>query len=221
MDIPKIINEAFNTMKVEYEKIFKYMYPAYNSNGFIETNQTVNFVNSLKMKLEDSEAIAWFEFPWKYEINSSKVFGRIDALVYSPKNRTLFCIESKRIKDDAQKRSIKKDIERLKDGVKNKNKNNESLFIEQNSPIIEVYLIALGDVWLETCNKKDVPRWWLGKKGASKIPEKCRFKGDSTDYLVEVSDDWICDLHELKTPRSGTTYCLMSAYTKIIQQKHY
>lgn len=221
-NISQIINLSFNTMKSEYEKIFKYIHPAHGSSGFTEANQTANFVNSLKINLQDCEVIVWFEFPWKFKVASSKVSGRIDAIVYSPKYQTLFCIESKRIWDEAKKQSIKNDIKRLNDGLKVKAFSENFILDkpEHFDKIIEkAYLIVLGDVWLEkptpSFNKKDVPRWWLGEKYKHKIPSGCLFDNSSTSYLVDESYfNWTFDLHELKTPKSNTPYCLMIAYTE-------
>lgn len=221
-NIPQILNSAFDTMKLEYEKIFQCMHPANGSSGFTEANQTANFVNALKVKLHDPEVIAWFEFPWKFESCYAKASGRIDALVYSPKYQTLFCIEAKRIWDETKKISIKNDIQRLEDGLREMVFNENFTFkkSEYSDKVIkDTYLIVLGDVWLSkptpSFNKRDVPRWWLGKKYEDKIPSICSLENNSTDFLLDGNMlNWTCNLHELKTPKSDTPYCLMIAYKK-------
>lgn len=213
-----VIHSAFNMMKLEYEKIFTYLYPANGSSGFTEANQTMNFVHCLKTKLDDDETVAWFEFPW---LDPSK---RIDSLVYSPKYKTLFCIEAKRIWDTNKQESIKNDIKRLEKGLNQQlledcflNRNLAPFNAPFNTKVINIYFIALGDVWLETkkrknsFNKKAVPLWWLGNGYQDKVPKKCS-EEERMGTLFDDGKSWICDLHELKTLKSPTTYCLMIAY---------
>lgn len=219
-EIKSVIHSAFNMMKLEYEKIFTYLYPANGSSGFTEANQTVNFVHCLKTKLDDDETVAWFEFPWE---NASE---RIDALVYSPKHKALLCIEAKRIWNEKKQTSIKNDIQRLEDGLNQQSlepcfiNNNIAPFENDtpfNSKVINIYLIALGDVWLETkkgktsFNKKTVPLWWLGNSYQDRVPKECA-EEEKLGALFDDEKSWICDLHELKTQKSPTTYCLMIAY---------
>ena len=104
----KILKASFNTMCKKYNlMINENFYPARDSTGFTESNLVHTFVNSLVKELNDDLAIEWLEFPW---IDKKQ---HIDAMVYSPKYKTIFYIEAKRFSNQSKKQSLAKDINRL------------------------------------------------------------------------------------------------------------
>ena len=56
-EISKVIDKYYDF----YYKIFDSIYPAHNSTGFTERNQTVNFSKAIESLYDD--VISWFEYP--------------------------------------------------------------------------------------------------------------------------------------------------------------
>jgi len=121
---------------------------ARSSIGFTESNQVHFFVNSLTKSLNDELVVEWLEFPW----SDKKQY--IDAMVYSPKNKTVFYIEAKRFSHKSKVASISRDIECILTADRG--------FMSEHriNNIENEYVIALSDVWLETKWKKSIPTWW-------------------------------------------------------------
>ncbi len=145
----KIISAAFEEMCGTYERMLCSFYPARDSTGFTEQNQVHNFVNALKSALDDDGSIHWLEFPW---VDKSE---HIDGIVFSPKYKSIFYIEAKRLSKSIQKSLMVKDIARVIDNDRSFINNNE-LYADNE------YIIALSDVWLEDKWKTAIPRWWIG-----------------------------------------------------------
>ncbi|EGV1833452.1 hypothetical protein AB5Q63_004679 [Vibrio parahaemolyticus] len=147
----KIISTAFEEMCGTYERMLCSFYPARDSTGFTEQNQVHNFVNALKTALDDADSVHWLEFPW---VSKSE---HIDGMVFSPKYKSIFYIEAKRLSKSIQKSLVVDDIERVI--------SNDRSFINSNELYAEnEYIIALSDVWLEDKWKTAIPHWWLGSE---------------------------------------------------------
>ncbi|MBF4318089.1 hypothetical protein EAY30_24760, partial [Vibrio anguillarum] len=86
--------------------------------------------------LDDEDSVHWLEFPW---VSKSE---HIDGMVFSPKYKSIFYIEAKRLSKSIQKSLVVDDIERVI--------SNDRSFINSNELYAEnEYIIALSDVWLE------------------------------------------------------------------------
>ncbi|HCM0713038.1 hypothetical protein NB591_07065 [Vibrio parahaemolyticus] len=145
----KIISTAFVDMCGTYERMLCSFYPARDSTGFTEQNQVHNFVNALKTALDDENSVHWLEFPWV------KKNEHIDGMVFSPKYKSIFYIEAKRLSKSIQKSLVVKDIERVV--------SSDRSFINCNDLYADhEYIIVLSDVWLEDKWKTAIPHWWLG-----------------------------------------------------------
>ncbi|OHE09662.1 MAG: hypothetical protein A2513_10090 [Sulfurimonas sp. RIFOXYD12_FULL_33_39] len=144
----KVLETSFYTMCKKYNLMLKDFYPARGSTGFTESNQVHIYVNSLVKELNDDFIIEWLEFPW---VDKKQ---HIDAMVYSPKHKTIFYIEAKRFSHQSKKQSLARDINRLI--------NDDKSFIKEYNikDIKNQYIIALSDIWLETTWKKNIKKWW-------------------------------------------------------------
>ncbi len=144
-----LISNSFEVMCRSYEQILSSFYPARGSTGFTEQNQVHNYINALKQSLSDENSVHWLEFPWADKSH------HIDGMVFSPKHKTIFYIEAKRISISGKKNSIMRDIQRVID--------EDRTFISENKIQVEnEYLIVLSDVWLEDKWKTAIPSWWCG-----------------------------------------------------------
>jgi len=193
----KTLEASFYTMCKRYNTMLKDFYPARGSTGFTESNQVHIFVNSLTKNLDDDLIIEWLEFPW---IDKKQ---HIDAIVYSPKNKTIFYIEAKRFTMKSKIQSIARDINRIINPKPFSNRD----FIEEHN-IIDIeneYIIALSDVWLETKWKKSIPNWWISDDTDS-------FKNFlKQDYKI----DWSEAKQYCEELTSISNYCLLMSCKKI------
>lgn len=210
-----VINESFNVMVSSYIRTLTDFYPARGSTGFTEANQVHIYINALMHCLEDDSAVSWLEFPWVLKKQ------HIDGFIYSPKHKSVFYIEAKRLSQKKKKQEIVRDIERLHCDNKD--------FINQNG-IVDFeheYVIALSDVWLETKWKKSMPEWWCG---LNNVPLQILGWETETDKLVKP-DSAICsefkDIDWSKRTSyaywlgekvsSVKNYCILMAASKIKQ----
>jgi len=150
-----ILRNSFSIMTNKYKKLLKDFYPARDSTGFTEANQSHFYVNSLVKSLDDENCIEWLEFPW------SDKSTHIDAMVYSPKYKTIFYIEAKRFSDfDKKLKEISNDIKRVIS-------DNKKFIKDYNIEDIEFqYAIGLADIWYKKdkkSNKKDLIDTWNKK----------------------------------------------------------
>ena len=193
----RTLEASFYTMCERYDIMLKDFYPAKGSTGFTEANQVHLFVNSLTKNLADELIIEWLEFPW---IDKKQ---HIDAIVYSPNNKTIFYIEAKRFTMKSKIQSIAEDISRI---INPKPFSNRYFIKEHNIIDIEnEYIIALSDVWLETKWKKSIPEWWMsnGKNSFKNFLNK--------DYGI----DWSKANQYCEELKSIQNYCLLMSCKKI------
>ena len=193
----KKLETSFYTMCEKYNTMLKDFYPARGSTGFTESNQVHIFVNSLTKTLDDDLVIEWLEFPW---IDKKQ---HIDAIVYSPKDATIFYIEAKRFTMKSKVQSISRDISRI---INPKPFLNRDFIKEHNIQNIQnEYIIALSDVWLETKWKKSIPSWWMSDDTDS-------FK----NFLKQDYDiDWSEAKQYCEELQSILNYCLLMSCKKI------
>jgi len=211
----RIISNSFEIMCKNYEHLLGSFYPARGSTGFTEQNQVHNFINALKVSLDDADTIYWLEFPWASKSH------HIDGMVFSPKYKSIFYIEAKRFSISKKKASIMRDIKRII-------KENRTFINEYEINAKHEYMIALSDVWLEGSWKITIPSWWIGsdKLSPQLLPwEKTSHKSFSVpkkymvEELKEIDVDWSgsnANVYWLgeKVPRAKN-YCLLIASKKI------
>ena len=141
-------DKVFDVYKINYEKIFRIIYPAKGNTGFPEKNLSVNFVKAYERIYSD--AIIWYELQFGERNNN-----HIDVIVVDKKNKRLLLIESKRFNNPSQKiPKIREDIERIK-------KVKDELLNDSDKRISDVksytfYGIVLADVWMETKTKENI-----------------------------------------------------------------
>lgn len=170
----KIIKKSFETMCERYIKTLKY-YPARDSSGFTEQNQVHIYLNSLVGSLDDEDTFQWLECPWENKRE------HIDAIVYSPKQKSVFYIEAKRFSTKSKTYSLARDISRVVNCNRDFIKEYEIENVEQE------YVIALSDIWLETKWKRSIPSWWLGEE----IPmQVLNWNKKTTEILSQSSDSF-------------------------------
>lgn len=212
----KIINQSFEKMVSTYEQTLSTFYPAQESSGFTEANQVHIFINSLMNTLNDADAASWLEFPW---VNKSE---HIDGFVYSPKYRSVFYIEAKRLSHTKKKQEIINDIVRLYQASEEFLRKYDVIDVEHE------YIIALSDIWLETEWKKEMPEWWCGignvppqvqKWTQCKENDRVKSKGTLGDELYKLDIDWATystSAHWLGEKLDNVkNYCLLMASSKI------
>ncbi len=148
-----ILRNSFGIMTNKYKTLLKEFYPARDGTGFTEANQSHFYVNSLVKSLNDENCIEWLEFPW------SDKSTHIDAMVYSPKYKTIFYIEAKRFSNfDKKLIEISNDIKRVIS-------DNKEFIKDYNIEDIEFqYAIGLADVWNESINKLNLINNWENKE---------------------------------------------------------
>ncbi|MDT3305965.1 hypothetical protein [Shewanella vaxholmensis] len=168
-----ILSDSFLNMVKIYKSMLQIFYPARDGTGFTESNQVHIYVNSLIESLDDSSAVFWLEFPWENKKH------HIDAFVYSPRYKSVFYIEAKRLSISKKKGQIINDITRIV-------KADRSFLKEYSIENFEnEYVIALADVWLETKWKKSIPEWWCG---FDRVPEQLfGWEAKQSDNLVKPS----------------------------------
>lgn len=210
------IEQAFYVMCKRYVELLEDFYPARDKAGFTERNQVHFYINSLMKKLNDENAVEWLEFPWKDKKQ------HIDAVVYSPKHRTVFYIEAKRFSMKSKVKSIKNDISRVC-------KSDREFKSEYGIKNVEhEYLIVLSDVWLETKWKRSVPSWWIGCALPKQVLLWEGFSGKSLsiekdsfiDFLKEEDGvDWSGSRQDVywigEKIKHAKNYCLLIGWKKI------
>ena len=209
-----IINESFDEMILSYVRTLTNFYPARGSTGFTEANQVHIYINALMLCLQDENAISWLEFPWELKTQ------HIDGLVYSPKHKSIFYIEAKRLSQPKKKQEIVRDIKRLYCA-------NKEFLIENG--IIDLdseYVIALSDVWLETKWKKSMPEWWCG---LNNVPQQIKDWEEETNNTLVKPESAICsEFNDIDWSKrtsyaywlgekisSVSNYCILMAASKI------
>jgi len=167
--------------KKNYVKILTNFYPANGKAGFLESNLTRNFVNSLINNLDDSEAIAWFNA-------AINIKEDVDAVVFSPSKKAVFFITANRF--------IKGRIKFQRESL---NKSFQRAYIKENRNIIidkwkdknvfkNQYIICLSDVWLDSEDTIQVPHLWLSNQiidGISKLKNEFKCISFETDTLIK------------------------------------
>jgi hypothetical protein len=216
-----IISDSFYKMVNSYDKTLEKFYPARGSTGFTEANQVHIYINSLTSSLADENLVSWLEFPWEQKKQ------HIDGFIYSPKHKTVFYIEAKRISHTKKKKEIIGDIKRLCSADKK--------FIAENkvTDYKNQYIIVLSDVWLENKWKKSIPEWWCGYDNIPKqilqwesVTSNSLIRADSTIHSDLENLDWHGDCvnwHQSRTyahwlgekDSSPKNYCLLMAALKI------
>ena len=133
-----IMNKAFTVgLRARYENLFEQYYPGDN-NGINETNQVVNYCNSLLRELAnqgDPDAFAAFELP----LGGG---DRMDATVFSKKLSAIFFIEAKRLKNNQPRyqKALVKDLLRMLDPSKQ-----DAILKEDWKDVQNKYLVCLAD----------------------------------------------------------------------------
>ncbi|OCH19260.1 hypothetical protein [Aliivibrio logei] len=207
-----IINKSFEKMISTYENTLNNFYPARGSSGFTEANQTHIYINALMHSLDDEKAVSWLEFPWESKEQ------HIDGFVYSPKYKSVFYIEAKRLSHTKKKQEIIRDIERLY--CPNKEFVTQCGIVDFDSE----FVIALSDVWLETKWKKSMPEWWCG---IDNVPNQVKRWESKKNVLIkpesticsELKNDWSASFRQAywlgENVSSVSNYCLLMAASKI------
>jgi len=156
-NLESIIDNTCLLLRENYIKILRYFYPALGSNGFEERNLSHNFVFSFIQSLNDSEAFAWFEV---------SIMGgqKMDCVVFSPKVKSVFFIESKRFvngKIDSKKDSLREDYKRIIE--------NHLLILDNKRwkggfEISYKFAILLCDIWTEREDSSKLKMEWKENK---------------------------------------------------------
>jgi hypothetical protein len=150
-----ILYNSFETMANKYCNLLNHQkfYPARDSTGFTEANQSHFYVNSLVKNLNDENCIEWLEFPW------SDKSTHIDAMVYSPKYKTIFYIEAKRFSN------FDKKLKEISNNIKRVISDNKDFIKDYNIGDIKFqYAIGLADIWNESKNKDKLINNWKKNK---------------------------------------------------------
>ncbi len=148
------IKTAFENAKADYIKVFQKFYPAHESNGFTERNQTFFFTHNYLTNNKD--AICWQEVPFHEKQHVDTVIIDDNSIIY---------IESKRIKsrnkigsiDNPIKGSIANDISRLLD---NSNRKKILNGLKGGKSGYKEYILFLVDVWAEGDFKNSTINNW-------------------------------------------------------------
>lgn len=136
----KIIIKVFNKTVESYEQILENYYPAYDSNGFTERNQTFNF--SHNYLLLNPNAIIWQEVP----IWNKKHF---DTLIIDNEENCIIIIEAKRLGTETNFISIQKDFDRIKE------KHNSAVGVtDKFNEGYSLYALLLVDLWIPKENRE-------------------------------------------------------------------
>lgn len=148
------INEVCKKYKENYTNIFKYLYPAKNSTGFTEKNQSVNFAKALEQYYGEkgNECLSWYEFQFGDKNNL-----HFDAIMINITRKEIFIIEAKRY-SNVEKKIIEvgKDILRLINLNWVKDDNNNRINLDGFS----FFGVILSDVWQKKGKKEKIISQW-------------------------------------------------------------
>ncbi|MEG1805313.1 MAG: hypothetical protein RR327_02855 [Clostridia bacterium] len=173
MEIEKVLDKYKNN----YVKILKKYYPAQDSTGFTERNQSVNFVEAYKELFPSS--YAWYEAPLDDKTK------HLDAVIFDDENERIIMIEAKRMSQPSAKtKECYNDIERLKNY-----KNYEKLIEKKEYKEYKaIYGLVLVDLWCEGTRKPKIFEMWEQGK---------YFEGSEYDGYEDFSDN---------PPQNGSYY---------------
>jgi len=199
-----LIIKAFQLYYKKYSNIFKIFYPATDSDGFVECNQTIHFCNALINIQKDINSFYWLEVSVpKTKSNFKK--GHIDAVLIYPDNKTIYYIESKRLSTyrnnfDNRVNSISSDFERILDiEVRN------SIKKRIDTEIHHEFIICLADFWISDDYEEIPNKKWI--KDINNV------NNENIIYLskrIEKQKDI-----KYKEEETILNYCLHLAYYKI------
>lgn len=140
--------DVFSQYQSIYKSIFCVLYPAKNSTGFTERNQSVNF--SKAYEAHNSAAKTWYEFQFGEKNNL-----HYDALIINPLSKELLLVESKRFSNPSKKlKEVESDIARINSSVKDYLQDFTSRIDDFSD--YTLYGVILADVWTETKAKNKI-----------------------------------------------------------------
>ncbi len=149
------LEKIMNKYVERYDNILNVIWPSMGDNGFVERNQTVNFVVAYEATMDEEEVYSWQEFQIANE--SSKIRNNhIDGLIMNVDSKEIFLIESKRF----PKGSVKKKKRELVDDFHRIMKLNiderlRELFLNKSYVSkFSVYGCLLYDLWDQTKTQK-------------------------------------------------------------------
>lgn len=156
-----VLHDIGKRMYQRYEAILSEFRPSRKGVGFTEVNLIHNFVIALKEQFSKSDLVEWLEFPWG--VDGKK---RIDAIVFSKKEKWMLFIEAKRLQ--SEKKVIKLNSDLLKIESFCSHEKFESIFVKHHGVCdiakYKYYIIALADVWTEDKSpdwKSNLPNFWM------------------------------------------------------------
>ena len=196
---------CFEIYKNRYQELLRKYYPAHNSAGFTERNQSVNFVQSVNAIYPSS--FAWFEASLNI-----KPEQHMDAVIFVPETKSTLLIEAKRFSTPHNKlKDIAKDIGRLNDS-----NHHQTVCIELKGEFQKctqnIFGIILADVWLENTMKNNIYEFW-GEDFLKKYETQC-----------SITTEIISNMENIKWYKSekgyfeDLKYCLLAIMFRIKQK---
>lgn len=156
MEIKTDLYAVFENYCDRYNNILQHYYPAHNSTGFTERNQTTNFAAAMEKVCGNT--LAWFEVPF-----GDKKSQHFDAIIFNMETNEVFVVEAKRFSSFTGKaRSIASDIHRIMT-YDNLYTITQSFLQSHHLESIMCYGIVLADVWTENSVKAALYDNWDGE----------------------------------------------------------
>ena len=139
-------------LKNAYENIFE-QYRLWTTNGINESNLTHQFSEAMRKSLKDDKSFVCFEQALKEKRK------RIDGIVYSPAQESIFFVESKRFKRSQPKYedSLDRDIERI---LEDDNRNSILKNLKSDKKQIKQYCVFIADHWKLNNSQERVEKWF-------------------------------------------------------------
>lgn len=157
----EIFQNTFEQMYHRYEMILDTFRPSRKRVGFTEVNLTHNFIIALKDQFPKSDLVEWLEFPWGGDGRK-----RIDAIIFSKKDKWILFIEAKRFQSEKKVIKLNSDLSKIESFCHHEKF--ESIFVDHHGvddiANYKHYIVALADVWTEEKSpdwKTNLPNYWI------------------------------------------------------------
>lgn len=185
------LEEILNDYKARYDNVLKVIYPSNEDSGFVEDNQTFNFLmsceNVSKEQHPDNRIISWTQYQVAGD-GKDKKDNHLDGIVIDTTAKEVFLIEAKRFQNQNKCDWLYDDAKRAEMMASKKAYLESRLADPSDLSSYSFYLILLADEWVkdgkglffaEYFGKKLFPTW------DRQVKIVCSSSG-----TLESDDDW-------------------------------
>ena len=218
------VEMVISEYKERFESILKRIWPTIGDTGFVEKNQTANFIEAYEKcaKMSNEIVSVWYEFPIPNDENNKKN-NHIDAIVINHTKKEILLVEAKRIsknKVPAKRRELAMDLQRIQ-GLDLSNRFS-NFFLKEIFNEYVVYGVLLFDAWNDNQPAKKAIDIWKNYCNDKKLEGLYEFLFSSSktgeglvNTNIENIKTIIPRLEEIKIDGWNNTYYLGCMLWKI------